>query len=81
MTNYKTATVYGWGDTIKYDYGPSYFAFAEKLKQTTLPMSNQWTCEFYISRDKLTPDMLCAKVDKMDTDSCQGDSGGQHKTR
>jgi secreted trypsin-like serine protease len=64
------ATVLGWGRTA---YGGTH---SDVLRQVTVPVVPQQTCQEAYGAGEITDNMLCAGPEEGGKDSCQGDSGG-----
>ena len=64
------ATVVGWGLTS--DGGEA----SDVLRQVTVPIVAQETCQAAYGEAAITANMLCAGPEEGGKDSCQGDSGG-----
>ncbi|MEK8016606.1 MAG: serine protease [Candidatus Parabeggiatoa sp.] len=67
------ATVLGWGNTSDITIRPAFF---DELRQVTLPIVSNATCDEANSFFRTTPNMLCAGLAEGGKDACQGDSGG-----
>jgi len=70
MADGTPATVLGWGHTA---YGG---ASSDVLRQVTVPVVPQQSCQEAYGAGAITDNMLCAGTEAGGKDSCQGDSGG-----
>jgi secreted trypsin-like serine protease len=67
-----TSIVIGWGSTLRNSGG-----YPERLQQVAVPIVAKKDCNDRNSYDgEITDRMICAGFDKIQKDSCDGDSGG-----
>jgi secreted trypsin-like serine protease len=72
-TEGQMGTVLGWGNTSDIKIRPAFF---DELREVTLPIISNETCDEANDIFPITSNMLCAGLAEGGKDACQGDSGG-----
>ena len=67
----KEAVTIGWGAT-----NPNGWNYPSELRQVTVPIVSNETCQEAYINETITDDMICAGYEEGKKDSCSGDSGG-----